>query len=87
VRDHSTTTHAPAIPEKPRMRKKIFRVANCGKMHLTKNNHAAQITAKLPLKIIVPKKVTCLSQIKITNQLTQAVPIATSQKIRQVGFV
>jgi hypothetical protein len=56
-------------------------------MHLTKNNHAAQITAKIPLKIIVPTQVTCLSQIKITNQLTQAVPIATNQKMRQVGFV
>jgi hypothetical protein len=68
------------------MRKNIFRVANCGKMHLTKNNHAAQINAKIPLKIIVPNQVTCLSQIKITNQLTQAVPIATNQKMRQVGF-
>ena len=25
----------------------IFCVANCGKMHLTKNNHAAQITANM----------------------------------------
>jgi hypothetical protein len=56
-------------------------------MHLAKNNHAVKITAKMPLKAIVPNQVTCRSQIKIANQLTQAVPIATKQKTRRVGFV
>ena len=87
VRDHSSMTHAPAIPAKPRIRMRIFRPTNCGSMHLVKNSHTAQITAKIPLKTIVPNQVTCLNQIKITNQLTQAAPIATNQKTRRVGFV